>query len=124
VPEKTKGRRLPSWRVAALVGAAVLIAVIVVAYRGIGYASAGDRIDVPALQQELSRVLHEQLLGQGFDYEPSVACLATDASHYNCAITIRTPEGKTIADNISVTCGAPSVATGHRCFTQTGFALQ
>ena len=65
-------------------------------------------------------MLHEQLLSQGFDYEPSVACNPTDASHFTCAVTIDTPEGKTLAETVVVTCGTAlthdraSLLHGHR----------
>jgi hypothetical protein len=118
---KSRGRRL---RALVLVGAVVLALVAVISYSGLGYATPGEQVAVPGLEQELSRVLHEQLLSQGFDYEPSVACDPTDASHFSCAVTIHAPDGKTLAETIAVSCASPSVTTGHRCSTDTGYALQ
>jgi hypothetical protein len=109
---------------ALLSGAAVLVAVCALALGGLGYSTPGAQVSVAGLDHELSRVLHEQLLSQGFDYEPSVACNPTDDSHFTCVVTIETPEGKTIAETVAVTCGAPSPTTGHRCSTDGGYALQ
>jgi len=122
---KIDGRAPRSFRwVPLLSGAAVLIAVCALAFDGFGYSTTGAQVGIAGLDHELSGVLHEQLLAQGFDYEPSVACDPTDASHFTCAVTIETPEGKTIAETVVVTCGAPSPTTGHRCSTDSGYALQ
>ena len=102
----------------------MLVAVCALAVHGLGYSTTGAHVGSGGLDQELSRVLHEQLLFQGFDYEPAVACNPTDDSHFTCAVTIATPEGKTLGETIVVTCGTPSPTTGHRCSTDTGYALQ
>ena len=102
----------------------MLVVVCVLALGGIGYSTPGAQVGVAGLDHELSHVLHEQLLSQGFDYEPSAACDPTDDSHFTCAVTIDTPDGKTLAETVIVTCGAPSPTTGHRCSTDAGYALQ
>jgi hypothetical protein len=105
-------------------GAVVLLLAAALAWGNIGWASTGGQVDVHGLDHEVSLVLHQQLLSQGLDYEPLVACDPTDESHFTCAVTMQTPEGKTLAETVVVTCGAPSAATGHRCSTETGYALQ
>ncbi len=103
----------------------MLLAAIAAVWGGLGYpTNTGDRVDTSGLDHELSLVLHQQLLSQGFDYEPSVACDPTDDSHYSCAVTIDAPGGRTLGETVVVSCGAPSVTTGHRCSTAAGYALQ
>jgi hypothetical protein len=114
--------RVPSFARWAFAGAALLLALVLLA-GGCGRQSPTNTIDVGNLQHELSRVMHEQYLYQGFDYVPTVTCTATGALSYNCVGTYHDDQGVQ-AQSETVTCSPPSAVTGQRCYTGSGLALQ
>jgi hypothetical protein len=84
---------------------------------------AASTIDVPAMQHELSRVMHEQYLDQGFDYTPTVTCTLTGPLAYSCAAVFETDKGLNTQPE-TITCSPPNAVSGQRCYTGSGFALQ
>jgi hypothetical protein len=114
--------RLPAFARRALVAAAVLVVLVLLA-DGVGREAPASTIDVPAMQHELSRVMHEQYLDQGFDYTPTVTCTLTGPLTYSCAAVFDTDQGLNTQPE-TITCSPPNAVSGQRCYTGSGFALQ
>jgi hypothetical protein len=109
-------------RTVVLVGTVLVVAV----GGGCRGSSAGDKIDVPALERELETIIHLKLLAQGFDYKATVACVpsGSDGLHFSCRVDARNPLRPTQSWTESVTCRRRSEATAQRCVSSSGDALQ
>lgn len=114
--------RVPAFARWAFAVAALLVALALLA-DGCGRSTPTGAIDVNNLQHELSRVMHEQYLEQGFDYTPTVTCTPSSQLTYNCVGTYHDHVGVQSQPE-TVTCTPPSAVAGQRCYTGTGFALQ
>jgi hypothetical protein len=114
--------RMPVFARWAFAAAGLLFALVLLA-DGCGRAAPTGTIDVANLQHELSRVMHEQYLDQGFDYTPTVTCTSTGRLSYSCIGTYHDDKGIQTQPE-TVTCSPPNAAEGQRCSTGSGFALQ
>lgn len=113
---------MPAFARWALAAASLLIAVVLL-LGGCGRQSPASTIDVANLQTELSRVMHDQYLDQGFDYTPTVTCTATGQLTYDCVGAYHDRRGIQSQEE-TVSCTPPNAARGQRCYTGSGFALQ
>jgi hypothetical protein len=120
--ETTTRARVPAFARWAFAAAALAVALLLIA-GGVGRQAPTSTIDVPAMQHELSRVMHEQYLDQGFDYTPTVTCTATGPLTYNCAGVFETDQGLNTQPE-TITCSPPNAVSGQRCYTGSGLALQ
>ncbi len=84
----------------------------------------GQAISGSTIATELARAYHYQLLGQGYDYEPSMTCTQTGARSFTCVGYMRTAEIGLLQSKFQVACLAEGTAPGERCWTDTGLALQ
>ena len=78
------------------------------------------------MQHELSRVVHQRLLHQGFDYDTVVRCEPGSAVlTYNCDVLVTNPPPKHHVEWIeAVVCRARDIPGVPRCSSSSGEALQ
>ena len=110
-----------------VLGAALLAAVLLLtAISGCRRVSGGDRIDAPALERELKRIVALQLVQQSFyDRTVHVACLGNgDDLHYKCHVDAKNPREPTQSWDVFVSCTPLTGESTQRCFTPQGDALQ
>jgi hypothetical protein len=81
-------------------------------------------VDPIAIDSELARVFHNQLLGTGYDYDPSVSCQETSPRAFTCVASMQTPDQGVIQQTIQVSCLPRASVAGQRCWTDSGEALQ
>lgn len=91
---------------------------------GAGCGGGSGRVDVPALNDEVGRVVKFSRNAQGFDYDVRVACTASDGLHFTCHVDATTPGAPDNAWDEQVTCAPKQVADQPRCVSASGFALQ
>ena len=110
--------------VGAAAGAVLALALVGVLLDGQHTQSDGQAISAAAIDTELARVYHSQLLGEGFDYEPSVSCSQSGPLTFTCVASMQTPDAGVLQTTFQISCAAAGTATGQRCTTNTGEALQ
>ena len=78
------------------------------------------------MQHELSRVVHQRLLHQGFDYDTVVMCEAgSGVLTYNCDVLVTNPPPKHHVEWTEVVvCRARDIPGVPRCSSNSGEALQ
>ena len=83
-------------------------------------------IDLHAMQHELSLVVHQRLLHQGFDYNARVTCDPTGtALTYTCNVLVTNPPPKHRVEwNEAVVCRTQPLPGVPRCSSSSGEALQ
>lgn len=107
--------------IAATVLAVVLVGVLLDSPHTL---TASQAVSPAALDKELAVVYHNELLGEGFDYEPSVSCSQSGALMFTCVASMQTPDAGVLQTTFQVSCVAEGTATGQRCSTDSGEALQ
>ncbi len=114
-------------RAFALVGAAVILAVFVVAVSACGRSSGNGEIDVAALQRELARVVRLELTSALFlERDVRVACTPSEEGdlRFSCRVDATNPLKPTQSWTEIVTCREPDGPDTPRCFSESGDALQ
>jgi hypothetical protein len=109
----------------ALLAAAVVF--LVLWLPGCRRTSAGDRIDVAALQRQMDAVIGLQLMAAHFyNRRIAVSCSQTgsDGLHYSCHVFATNPTLPTQSWFENVTCDPPGDPDVPRCFSDHGEALQ
>jgi hypothetical protein len=86
--------------------------------------SQSQTISATEIATQLAGVYHSQLLGEGFDYEPSVNCNQSGALTFTCIASTQTPDAGVLQTTFQVACLAEGSAPGQRCWTDNGEALQ
>jgi hypothetical protein len=89
--------------------------------------SYGDRIDVAALQRQMSAVIERQLTSaQFFNRSVAVSCsqVGSDGLHFRCHVSAANPTLPTQEWFDTVTCNPPGDPDVPRCFSDHGEALQ
>ena len=109
---------------AAAVAVALVVTLVGVLLDGPRTKAQGQAISAAAIDTELARVYHYQLLGEGFDYEPSVSCGQSGALAFTCVASMQTPHAGVLQTTFQVACLDRGTASGQRCWTNTGEALQ
>jgi hypothetical protein len=110
--------------VGAIAGAVVVVALVGVLLDAQRTQAPGHAISATAIEAELARVYHSQLLSQGFDYEPVVSCNPSTALTFTCVAAMNTTDAGVLHTTFQVACTAEGSMPGQRCFTDTGEALQ
>jgi hypothetical protein len=108
----------------AAAGAALVVALAGVLLDAQRTQAPGHAISPMAIEAELARVYHSQLLSQGFDYEPVVSCNPDTALTFTCVAAMDTTDAGVLHTTFQVACAAKGSIPGQRCFTDTGEALQ
>jgi hypothetical protein len=94
---------------------------------GCGRSAPSGHIDVSAMQDELSLVVHQRLLKQGFDYHAEVTCSAAgDGVTFSCDVLVTNPPPNHHVEwTENVVCHAKPPPDGlPRCSSSSGQSLQ
>ncbi len=108
----------------AIAGTVLALVLIGVLLDGPRTKAQGRAISAADLNTELATVYHYQLLGEGYDYEPSVNCSQSGALTFTCLASMQTPDAGVLQTTFQVACSNQGTASGQRCYTDTGEALQ
>jgi hypothetical protein len=110
----------------SLIAAVAAAALLLFAAAGCGTGS-DDAINVPRLQEQLTRVVFQDKLAQGFDYpriQVTCASPSADGLTFTCHVNAF-PNGHPVNSwDEAVTCEPPQHADTPRCTTASGYALQ
>ncbi len=115
--------RILRW-VGAVAGALLALALAGVLLDGQRTEAPGHAISPAAIDTELARVYHSQLLSEGFDYEPVVSCEQSTPLTFTCVAAMDTTDAGVLHTTFQVSCAAEGSVPGQRCWTDTGEALQ
>jgi hypothetical protein len=103
------------------------LAALCIICSGCGHSSPGRGISASAIQSELSLVVHQRLLHQGFDYHAKVTCDPAGVPFtFSCDILVTNPPPKHHVEwTEAVVCQAKPTTDGlPRCSSSSGESLQ
>jgi hypothetical protein len=103
-------------------GAVLVLAVL----SGCGGSAGKGRIDVSALERELEVVTRLEKLTGGTEFDMQATCTpsGSDELHFSCRVDASIHGTAVNSWTVLVDCRPPDEGSGHRCASDTGYALQ